>query len=219
MAEVAHGKSVYDVAVSGAYVYWSDGSRIMRASSGDASAPAGYTDTGVSLLGYLAVDPVGRVFATTAYGIAIGPCGAYDKCKSADPVEGTFYSPLGPEGASGIALAGDLLFWGHEAPVGVARANRSTLEASPRAELDHQTPTAEPVSGVAADDTRVYWIAGDRAILATPVAVAPDAPERVCAELGDDAGFGANADLAVDDDWVYFTRPSLGLIQKCKKGR
>ena len=23
--------------------------------------------------------------------------------------------------------------------------------------------------------------------------------------------------LAVDEEWVYFTRPSLGLVQKCKK--
>jgi hypothetical protein len=122
-------------------------------------------------------------------------------------------------GASGIALTEDLLLWGHGSPTGVARASRSTLEASPIAELDHQMPAPEPVSGVATDGAKVYWIAGDRAILATSAAGPRAAPERVCEDLGDDAGFGANADLAVDGDWVYFTRPIPGLIQKCKKAR
>ena len=126
------------------------------------------------------------------------------------------FVPLTSVGATGVALVDDLLFWGHDAPIGVLRANRATLDAASTVELDDQMP-AEAVSGVATDDVKVYWIAGDRVILSASATGAPAAPKPVCDDLGDDAGFGANADVAVDDEWIYFTRPSAGLIQKCKK--
>jgi hypothetical protein len=214
--EVGHGGDVFDVAVNADYAYWSDSGIVERAPLGDSSAAAPYLSAGSSAR-YLAVDAAGRVFVTADSAITAGPCATATTCTSADPVAGTSAFVLFPSvsGVGGIALGAGFLFWGQDAPAAVTRANTATLDAA--SNIDHQTPAPAPVSAVATDGTKVYWLAGDREILATPVSGEPDPPSIVYDGAGADAGFGPDADIAVDDEWVYFTRPSAGLILKYRK--
>ena len=217
VAKVTKGIDVYDVAVSGDYVYWSDGASVGRMSLADASVrEEHYVSPGATAL-YLAVDLLGHVYVSTPSGIAVGPCSSADMCRGANPGVGMqTFIPFPFVRGAGIALEGNHLIWGHDLPVGVTLADKTLLEKAPTSEVDHQTPP-EPVSGVATDGKNVYWIAGDRAIVATPTTAPPDGPQPVCDDLDADGGFGPHADLAVDVDYIYFTRPSVGLIQKCKK--
>jgi hypothetical protein len=226
--EIAQATDAFDVAVSdGAYAYFTGSFGVQRVMLGDASAPSEYFPAGVSLT-YLTADAYGRVYASGPNLIVMGPCSSPSSCTTTGPVStgSTSIIPFPPNpgvfGASGIAVQSKLLFWGHTDGPGVSRADLSisTLPI-PIKEMDFEMPPPpEPVSGVAADESNVYWIAGNHAILATATTGEPRGPRLVCdgaADLGLDAGFGDNADLAVDSDWIYFTAPAAGLIRKCSK--
>jgi len=220
--EIAQGTDLFDVAVSNGYAFFTDGPRVGRKALGDASAPAQYFSVGVGVT-YLTVDTFGRAFASGPNLIAMGPCSPPTPCPTTGPASTGASSIIlkqgdGAIGVSGVALHSNLLFWSHADGPGVNRAEVSTLPLAPR-EMDFEVPP-EPVSGVAADETDVYWIAGNHLILATPITGAPMSPRKVCDdanEIDADAGFGSNADIAVDVDWVYFTEPNAGRIRKCSK--
>jgi hypothetical protein len=65
----------------------------------------------------------------------------------------------------------------------------------------------------------VYWIEDSRFIRRTPLKIMRGSISDVCAEsTGDaDAGPGPDSDVAIDDQWVYFSEPSLMRISKCRK--
>jgi hypothetical protein len=213
---------IFDVAVEGDSVYWSNGSTIKRAPLGDASAPVIYLELGAAEARYIAVNSLGRVYVTTSDAVYIGPCPSFTRCNGTDPVFGNdiIRQFAGIPGVSGIALGTDLLFWGHEmAPgdlgPGVTRVS-TNLDSPVKTEMDRRK-VPEHVSAVASDGVEVFWMAGDHAILATPVTGAPDDPRVVYDDPDHDAGFGPEADIAVDDDSVYFTRQGLLLKYPKKK--
>jgi hypothetical protein len=214
------GADIYDVATNATHVFWTDGGNVQRWNpSSDVIEPM-YFPAGASPR-FLSVDGLGRVFVVIGdSAIATGPCATTATCLDTGPVAGmpgiVAFSSL--MGVSGIALGAGRVFWGQSAPAGVTSGDPVSRNTQP---VDFERPAPKPVSGVAMDGVEVFWMAGDHSILAAPaVGLSGTGPRLVCDDaenLGIDGGFGQYADLAVDQEWVYFSEPSVGLIRRCKK--
>jgi hypothetical protein len=212
--------NAFDVAVDANYVYWSTGkgptgNQVFRKSilaSTGASGELVFPGAGETL--FLAVGTGGRVFATGADAIAVGP-------RVDAGISDVLYQPQ--QGAAGIAISGTDLFW--SVATGIVRGVDNGQSASQRV---YDGKPGE-VGGIATDGQEIYWIASDgavRAILVNNPSGAP--PREVCRASNepsdaaidarpDGAGSDAVADIAVDDAWVYFTEPAVRRISKCQK--
>jgi hypothetical protein len=208
--------NAFDVAVDADYVYWSNGTgnEVFRrsiasdASSGESLYP------GAGQTRYLAVGNGGRVYATGGNSVAAGP--------RPDAGGGIALYNL-QLGAAGIAVSGPDLYWSLDA--GIVKGDITGQMQPPVAIYDG---ASGEVAGIATDGQDVYWIASDGAVRAKSLGPTP-AMREVCrarTELGDagaDArpdgagGEFASADVAVDDQWVYFTEPAIRQISKCLK--
>ncbi|HMJ51412.1 MAG TPA: hypothetical protein VK540_05030 [Polyangiaceae bacterium] len=211
----------FDVAVDADYVYWSTGkgafgNEVFRKplrSTVPSSEVVLFPGARETL--YLALGTAGRIFVTGGDAVTVG--------SSVDA--GTSYVMyMEQPGAAGIAVGSTNLFWSVTA--GIVRGVET---GPPPLEPIYTAGMPGEVGGIATDDQEIYWIASDGAVRAlalnNPVAVPP---REVCRATGaisdasvdarpDDAGNAAVTDIAIDDQWVYFTEPFIGQISKCLK--
>lgn len=211
--------NAFDVAVDNDYVYWSTGSgplgnEVYRKPLGSTTpaGPAFFPGAGETL--YLAVGNAGRVYVTGAKAITVAP-----------RVDGGFSEAIYREqsGAAGIATDGRYLVWSLDS--GIVRGGL----AGPPPEPGSVYPGMPgEVAGIGMDGEEVFWIGGDGVVRASPIlSPLPPTPREVCrrvefadAEVDarpDGASAATFADVAVDDQWVYFTEPALRRISKCSK--
>lgn len=204
----------FDVAVDADYVYWSTGkgNEVFRAPIGSTAPSGKVLFPGANETFYLAVGTSGRVYVTGANAVTLGPRIDAGIGDAIYPFQG---------GAAGVAVSGTDLFWSLDA--GIVRGN-DTGQSQPRPVY----PGAPgEVGGIAADGQEIYWIASDGAVRALSLTnPGPISPREVCratVAIGDadarpdSAGNASMADIAVDDQWVYFTEPAIGQISKCLK--
>ena len=210
--------NAFDVAVDANYVYWSTGPRgnqVLRKPVGSTTPNdevvlfPGATETL-----FLALGSASRVYVTGFNAVTVG--------SSIDA--GTSYVVYNMQpGAAGVAVSGANLFWSLSAGI-----VRGVDTGQPPIEAVYMGAPGE-VGGIANDQQEIYWIASDGAVRALPLNNPGALPPRdVCrasvntsdAEVDarpDSAGDPAIADIAVDDQWVYFTEPTVPRISKCLK--
>jgi hypothetical protein len=193
----------FDVAVDDTHVYWSTGTgnEVFRKRL-DATASVGellFSGAGETL--YLALGAAGRVYATGANAVVVGPIGD----------AGMSWLHYGSQtGAAGIASNAGNLFWSVEAAV--VRGDESGQTARP---IFSVTPSA--ARGLATDGQEIFWMEEGGSVRAMSVVSPVPPPARyVCtANLGSASALAR--DVAIDDAWVYFAEPALRRISKCPK--
>jgi hypothetical protein len=204
--------NAFDVAVDDDYVYWSSGqgNEVFRktiASGG--AAELLFAGAGETL--YMAAGDAGRLFVTGSNGVVIGPR------PDAGTSDALYLSQLG---AAGIALKGTELYFGVTA--GLVRGGENG-QAAP--EAVYRTAPGE-IGGVATDEAEIYWITVDGVVRALSLEPSATTPREVCRASAQpfDAGLPADggaslglADVAVDEQWVYFTEPARRRVSKCFK--
>jgi hypothetical protein len=194
-----------DVAADQDSLYWADGNLVeqMPITGGPTTPTTDWLVTGSPVARYLTVDDQAFVYVTTGEGCIIS-----GKRTSAIPY------PAQP-GPSGIAFANVAiadaserdLFWGY----------RAGLRGGPTQGItgfEILTGGTAPVQGVATDGIFIYFINDNREIKRAPVARAGQ-PESRCYDQPQD--LGVDPDVAVDDRWIYFSRPKDNQILKCLK--
>jgi hypothetical protein len=205
----------FDVAVDDTFVYWSDDDhhQVWRKPIASPSVMPDFVfSPGAPRTQYLALGLESQVFVTDPISINSGP-----RVGNPGFPTGNIYS--NQTEVSGIAVFNTDLYWGYGgAKHGVHKGT-----------IDGLTPAVEVifrdlpgvVSGVATDGDNLYWLEDGRRVRRTPLKVMIGSITEVCSELASvvdaDAGFGRNSDLALDDQWVYFSEPSLMRIMKCAK--
>jgi len=217
-------ENAFDVAVDDEYVYWSTGgspgtgNEVHRKSlHADGSSGAFYFSGSRETL-YLAAGIAGLVYVTGFNSVAVGP---------QRPLDAGTSEQLYPmqDGAIGIAVFGMDLYWSSDA--GIVRGSVAGLAQKGPQPLYRAAPGE--AAGIATDGREVFWIGSH----GTVRAISPDdpnaTPREVCrasAETSDaesdarpdaDGGTSVVADIAVDDEWVYFTEPAVRQISKCRK--
>jgi hypothetical protein len=200
--------NAYDVAVDASFIYWSEGSPSyqvfqMPITGGVRTMPTPYFAHNAEFPRYLVVDDLAVAYVTTNTGSILSG------------ITGMSAHPYAAQtGVAGIAFymvadAGvhDLL-WGYGAGIryGPTRGSGSGT--------DIYTGATDPVQGIATDGQDLFWISNGQAIKKGEVATAA-ARETIC--FGSPQDFGPFADIAVDEQWVYFTWPSKNQIYKCLK--
>jgi hypothetical protein len=211
---IDNSRSDFDVAVDSDYVYWTENAMtvppsglVWRKPISDPSAMrVDHYAPGAQTARYIAAGDMHQVFISDPSAI-----------NSSDrfPIpSGAIY--LGQIEASGVTLFNGELYWGHGGPRGIKNGAVDGLR--PAAEILFRDLQGV-VSGVATDGDHVYWIEDAHLIRRTPLRVMRGSISEVCSESTEDAdaGFGPDSDVAVDDQWVYFSEPSLMRISKCRK--
>ena len=213
--------NAFDVAVDGDYVYWSTGqgnpgNEVYRKPINmDGSSGASYfTGPGATL--YLVVGTAGRVFVTGNDTVAFGP----------KPDAGTSIALyLTQPGVAGIAIHNDNIFWSRDTGIVFGSEKGQVEDAADPVYLG----MPGEVAGIATDGQEVYWIGSDGAVRAISLRDSTPTPREVCrahistgdaesdVRLDGDGGASAMADVAVDEQWVYFAEPALRQISKCRK--
>jgi hypothetical protein len=217
MADVVlmHGPSLsaYDVAVDSTSIYWSDGDYFVWAMprDGDATSPKTQWFAHNSTLSpprYVTVDDKQIVYVSINGDTTNGSIVSGSRSGSLHP-----YS--GQSGIAGIAFRGvpdageRLILWGHSMGI------REGVITGGGTGDDLFTGTADPVAGVATDGVEMVWISHDQIIKKGRFAPTPSANDTGCISPPQD--LGANADIALDDQWIYFTWPSKNEIDKCPR--
>jgi hypothetical protein len=205
----------FDVAVDAGYVYWSTrGNLVFRKPNGSDASDGVPLFSGPSATRYIAAGTSGRIFVTGMNTLAVGP-------RPDAGISDVLYPPQ--MGAAGIAVNGTDLFWSLD--TGILRGRDDGIW--PVQPVYRGMPGE--VAGIATDGDDVYWIASDGAVRAIslndPITSAPREVCRARVEMGDAAvdaradaaGSAVIADVAVDDQWVYFTEPAIPQISKCAK--
>jgi hypothetical protein len=206
--------AAFDVAVDDSFVYWSTGSgnQVFRKAIGAPASPAEVLFSGAAETLYLTVGASGRVYVTGNNTVAVGP--------RIDAGFGDVHYLFQP-GAAGIALSDNDLFW-------------SVIDGIVRGDVTGQPPrpvyngAPGEVSGVATDGQEIYWITSEGTVRAMSLTHPIPVPRDLCrarieatdAEVdarADSGGKGANFDIAVDDQWVYFAESAPHQISKCPK--
>ena len=100
------------------------------------------------------------------------------------------------------------LLWGYNAGI------RSGIATGAGSGMDLYTGATDPVQGVATDGRQVFWVSNGQAIKRGDLSMATTRT-TICFTPPQD--LGAYADIAVDDQWVYFTWPNKNQIYKCPK--
>jgi hypothetical protein len=209
--------NAFDVGVDDEFVYWSTGTSnevYRKAIQADGSSAELFW--GADEAFYLAVGAAGHFYVTGRESVAVGP----------RPDAG--YTDLHYRlqfGAAGIATHGAYLFWSRD--ICIFRGTDQG-QAKDKEQLIYSGMPGD-VAGVATDGVELYFV-GPNGIVRAIVLDDPLAPPReVCrgsAETNDaesdarvdgDAGTLPGADIAVDEQWVYFTEPAIQQISKCRK--
>jgi hypothetical protein len=197
----------FDVAVDDNDVYWSTGSgnQVFKKRLGSDASASELVFSGAGQTLYLAAGSGARLYATGNDTIAVGPHA------DAGTSDALYLSRIG---AAGIAVSGANLFWSDDTGIVRGADDGQTMQSIYRAGPGE-------IRGIATDGQDVYWMARDgalRAISLTDPGAGP--PREVCRtdpETAMDGGPRAAADVAVDDQWVYFAEPAKRRISKCLK--
>jgi hypothetical protein len=210
--------NAFDVAVDSEYVYWSTGrsGEVYRKSIlADAASRGDFYFVGATETLFLAAATGGRIYVTGFNTVGVGPrpdAGYGDGIYTMEP------------GAAGIAIFGAAVFWSRN--TGIVRG---TETGQPRdAATIYAAATPGEVGGIATDGTEVYWTAPGGVIRALLLDDPAAVPREVCRSIMDgdaesdarperDGGTAMIADIAVDDEWAYFTEPALRQVSKCRK--
>jgi hypothetical protein len=209
--------NAFDVGVDDEYLYWSTGTNgeVYRKSIVQGGSSGAFYFSGAAGAFYLAMGPGGRIYLTGLNVVAVGP-------RPDAGISDALYAMQA--GAAGIAMYGDQLFWSTD--MGIVRGSERGQGADPSRPVYSGMPGE--VSGIATDGQDVYWIGSDgavRAISRVPNAMAREVC-RASTETSDaesdarpdgDGGNPTRADVAVDEQWVYFTEPAVQQISKCRK--
>jgi hypothetical protein len=204
----------FDVAVDGTSLYWSDKDYFVWAIPIDGnmtSTPIEWFAHNSLLPRYITVDDQHVVYATVVYGADTGTSG--------DIVSGwhtgSDHPFSGQAGIAGIAFPGApdagarRVIWGHASGI------RGGL-ADDTGKFDGlYTGSADPVAGVATDGVEMFWISNNQIIKRGRFAPTPSATDSGC--ISPPQYLGPYADIAVDDQWIYFTWPSKNEIDKCPR--
>jgi hypothetical protein len=202
-------QTAYDIAVDGSYIYWLDGLNVLKIpiTGGPSTPPTTVFSHNSTSPRYLAVDDQGTVYVTAADSILSGGGGS-----SAVPY-------LQQVDIAGIAFYADVdagarrLRWGYHNGI---KEGPSQGSVTPSDVQDLWTGLpGTPVQGVATDGEFVYWISNNQAVRKGEPARA--SAFAWCLTLTPPEELGADADIAVDDEWVYFTWPNKKSIYKCSK--
>jgi hypothetical protein len=210
--------NAFDVAVDSEYVYWSTGrnGEVYRKSIlADAASRGDFYFAGAAETLFLAAATGGRIYVTGFNTVGVGPrpdAGYSEGIYSTEP------------GAAGIAIFGMHVFWSRN--TGIVRG---TETGQPRdAATIYAAATPGEVGGIATDGKEMYWTAPGGVVRALLLDDPAALPREVCRSIVDgdaesdarpdgDGGTAIIADIAVDDEWVYFTEPRLRQIIKCRK--
>jgi hypothetical protein len=209
---IDNGRTAFDVAVDANFIYWSNDIMIMhevrkKPISNPPVTPDHVFTPGAPRTRYLAVGEEGQVFATDP--------GSINSSTRVGVPNGNIYSSQTE--ASGIAVVGNDLYWGYGGAMhGVRKGSIDGL--IPQSEVVF-TDLQGVVTGIATDGEDMYWIEDNRRVRRTRLKVMTGSISEVCSEpdAAPDGGFGPDSDLAVDDQWVYFSEPNLMRISKCAK--
>jgi hypothetical protein len=202
---------VFDVAVDGSSLYWTEYTQdvVHRKPLAGGNMDTAYFNGAVHAA-YLTLTGAAHVFLTdyntTISAIVEGPPSLSVANNQRPP-------------AAGIAFCGGSVFWAWGQPSVIAwKDPNSTLPA------DYYTLTSEAdggtdsgsITGLACDNANFYWIQDNRSIRC--VDRVQRAPEELLYIADKPFAEGTNVgDIAVDDAWIYFTKPLERAIYKLAK--
>jgi hypothetical protein len=201
-----NAKDAYDVAVDATSIYWADGASFLVSqipiTGGLGTAPTTVFAHNMTVPRYITVDDGGTVYVAS---------------ESGSILSGRMNSSLHPYSGlmmlAGIAYSADVDAGTRKLLFGYSSGIKEGLTQGMTDPPDIYTGlSGQPVQGVATDGTRVYWISNNSS-------VRKGEPWRGSAGAWCVTGqdLGPNADIAVDDQWVYFTWPKKNQIYKCLK--
>jgi len=195
---------VFDVALDASYLYWTEytqGVVHRKPLAGGNMATAYFNGAGHAA--YLTMTGNDHVFLTdynmTIAAIVQGPPSLSVSNNQKPP-------------AAGITFCSSV-FWAWGQPSAIATTDPTGTQPSDRYYVPQQAGT---ITGLACDGKNLYWIENNRSIRWT---------DRVLRELeaplytaNQDFAMGNNVgDIAVDDNWIYFTEPLNRAIYKLAK--
>jgi hypothetical protein len=194
----------YDVAVDARFLCWSDGTDYgvwrMPLGGGAMTSPTRVFSHNSRFPRYLTIDDQGALYVTSEMGGILA---------GADGLSSLLYTEQ--PNITGIAFYRDAgvraLLWGYDAGIRSGAASGAVA-------LDVYAGALTPVQGVATDGSLVYWIRNDEAIFTAGITI-PSVQDTRCLAPWQD--LGPNADIAVDEAWIYFTWPNRNQIYKCPK--
>ncbi len=203
--------TAYDVAVDGTSLYWSASDYFVWAMPIDGdmtSAPTQWFAHNSLLPRYITVDDMHVVYASVVYAGNTGDIVSGWRTGSGHPFSGQ-------AGIAGIAFPGAPdtgprpIIWGHSSGI------REGL-ADDTGKFDGlYTGSSDPVAGVATDGTEMFWISNNQIIKEGSFGSMPKAADTGCISPPQD--LGPYADIAVDEQWIYFTWPNKNEIDKCPR--
>jgi hypothetical protein len=205
-----------DVAIDAEYVYWSTRrNEVFRKAILDDTARGEFYFSGANETLFLAASTGGRIYVTGANNVVVGPR------PDAAIGDGHYFMQTG---AAGIAVHEALVFWSRD--TGIMRGTEKG-QAADGAEPFYVAMPGE-VEGIATDGEEMFWISPGGVVRAILLRGAAATPREVCRSILDgdaksdaqpdgDGGTAIIADIAVDDEWAYFTEPALRQVSKCRK--
>jgi hypothetical protein len=195
----------FDLALDATYVYWSNGSHNQVVRKQLPNGTAGEYFTGPGRVSFLTLDGTGDVYATDFDPSRIGAAGFVVQGPVGGGPTSTVCYGAQPT-PSGVATFDGMVFWGN-ASADVLRSGPYAGNVPP-----WEVSTPGPVSGVAIDSHgTVYLIANEQQILRLQRAATQT--EAVFTAPGP---FGMG-DIAVDEQWIYWTEPALGTVMRLAK--
>ena len=198
-------RDVFDVGVDDVSLYWTEYSaNVVRSRPLLGGNSAANYFTGAGHAAYLAMADNGHLlltdYNTTIAAVVYGPTSIAVANDQKPP-------------ASGIAYCSSVVYWAYGQPSYIATSDPM---GNARNNRYYTPPDAVTITGLACDDTNLYWIANNRSIqwidLVEKLANPPLYTADVAFESGDNVG-----DIAVDADWIYFTEPQTRAISKLAK--
>jgi hypothetical protein len=199
-------ENAFDVAVDASSIYWSEGKNSFQVFqmpiSGGTVSP--YFPHNAMSPTYITVDDAAVVYVTTEGGSIISGI--------AGPSMHLYAAQTGIAGIAFYASAdagGRDVYWGYNAGIRYATTKGGGIVK------DVWTGgTNESAQGVATDGQDLFWISDNKSIKKSELAIASPGPTS-CINPPQD--LGANADIAVNDRWIYFTWPNRNAIYRCLK--
>jgi hypothetical protein len=202
---------VFDVAVDGSSLYWTEYTQdvVHRKPLAGGTMDTAYFN-GAGHAAYLTLTGPAHVFLTD-YNTAISAI------VEGPPSLSVANNQMPP--AAGIAFCGGSVFWAWGQPSVIATKDQSstlpTTWYAPSSAGDGGADS-ESITGLGCDNANFYWIQDNRSIRS--VDRVQRAPEEVLFVADQPFAEGTNVgDIAVDDVWIYFTKPLERAIYKLAK--
>jgi len=195
----------FDVAVDDTYLYWADRDYFVWAMPRDGdvtSTPTQWFSHNVMAPRYIAVDNKQVVYVTIGPGdiVSGSPTASFHPFSSQTGIAGI--------GFLGATDAGQrIILWGHASGIRQGQSTGGKFD-------DLFAGGTDPVAGIATDGVDMVWISNNDMIKKGQPASASQG-DTGCISPPQD--LGPNADIALDDQWIYFTWPNKNEIDKCPR--